>query len=142
MSETELVEEDGPAGPLSKGEWAAIGGMVLFFLVLGWFVFSQATGRSFLPSWSGTSTSSTPSTQPSADTSSWAYKQGQVDGDAVARSYGFRAAPDGTVTQCDPKNESSKFVSSAADKANFDAGWIMACKAQARAAAGLPVDVQ
>jgi hypothetical protein len=130
-------DEDGPAGPLSRGEWTAIIGGAGFLTFIGLFVLLTYAGYDLVPSGGSAAPTSTPTA--SADTSSWAYRQGQAIGDRVAQSYGFRAAPDGTVTQCDPKNEASSFVSSPADKANFDAGFVMACKARARDNAGLPV---
>lgn len=127
---------------LSENQKAAIVPAALLVFVIALFSVGGAIGSSN----SDTSTSAdpyasaaSPTPTASVDTSSWAYRQGQADGNAVAQSYGFRAAPDGTVTDCDPKNEASKFVTNPADKANFDAGWVMACKAAARAAVGLPV---
>jgi hypothetical protein len=78
------------------------------------------------------------SAQPSADTTSWAYKQGQTIGDAVARQYGFVATPNGKAPDCDPKKEAYDFVSSTTDVANFNAGFVMACTAAARVNAGMP----
>jgi hypothetical protein len=132
-----VEEQDESAGPLSRGEWTAIIGGAGALLALGLFVLLTVAGVDVFPP--GGSAAPTPNPTASVDTSSWAYRQGQAVGDQVAQSYGFRAAPDGTVTQCEPKNEASSFVSSPADKANFDAGFVMACKARARDNAGLPV---